>query len=152
MPRPNSRRAASGERFASIPDLKVRHQNALAELHREGGNQTSAANLERTMLMQNRRNRSDLSVAVAAQKVNAALDAGNLDAAAAEFHRQLHTLGKNGGGDFVKQVALPFIDALLKSGNKVRARRALSTMRQQMSPEPGGLLDLSLRELEAAAR
>jgi tetratricopeptide (TPR) repeat protein len=140
------------KRFANIPDLKVRHQNALAELHREGGNKTSADNLERTVLLQNRRNRSDLSVAVAAQKVNAALDSGDLDAAAAEFHRQLHTLGKNGGGDFVKEVALPFIDALLKSGNKVRARRAITTMRQQMSPERGSLLDLALQDLEKSTR
>lgn len=140
------------KRFAPIADLKVRHQNALAELHRQGGNSTSAEKLERTVLLQNRRNRSDLSVAVAAQKVNAALETGNLDAAAAEFHRQLYTLGKNGGGDFVKQVALPFIDALLASGNKVRARRAISTMRQQMSPERGSLLDLALQDLEKAAR
>lgn len=104
------------------------------------------------MLMQNRRNRPDLSVAVAAQKVNAALKSGNLDAAAAEFHRQLHTLSKTGGGDFVRQVALPFIDALLAANQKIRARRAISTMRQHLSPERGSLLDLSLQDLEKATR
>jgi tetratricopeptide (TPR) repeat protein len=140
------------KRFAPIPDLKVRHQNALAELHRQGGNKSSAANLERSMLMQNRRNRPDLSVAVAAQKVNAAIKSGNLDAAAAEFHRQLHTLSKTGGGDFVRQVALPFIDALLAANQKNRARRAISTMRQHLSPERGSLLDLSLQDLEKATR
>ena len=140
------------KRFASIPDLKVRHQNALAELHRAGGNATTAATLERTVLLQNRRNRSDLSVAAAAQKMEAALATGNLDTAAAEFHRQLYALGKDGGGDFLKQVALPFIDALLRDGKKIRARRAIATMRQQMSPEPRSLLDLALQDLDKATR
>ncbi len=139
-------------RFASTPDLKVRHQNALAELHREGGNATTAANLERAVLFQNRRNRTDLSVAAAAQKMEAALATGNLDTAAAEFHRQLHALGKDGGGDFLRQVALPFIEALLRDGKKVRARRAIDAMRQQMSPEPRSLLDLALRDLEKSTR
>jgi hypothetical protein len=140
------------KRFASIPDLKVRHQNALAELHRQGGNATTAATLERTVLLQNRRNRTDLSVAAAAQKMEAALATGNLDTAAAEFHRQLHALGKNGGGDFLKQVALPFIEALLRDGKKIRARRAIDTMRQQMSPDRGSLLDLALQDLEKSTR
>lgn len=139
-------------RFASTPDVKVRHQNALAKLHREGGNATTAANLERAVLLQNRRNRSDLSVAAAAQKMEAALATGNLDTAAAEFHRQLHALGDQGGGDFLQQVALPFLEALLRDGKKVRARRAISTMRQQMSPERGSLLDLALQDLEKSTR
>lgn len=140
------------KRFASIPDLKVRHQNALAGLHRQDGDSTTASNLERTVLLQNRRHRTDLSVAAAAQKMESALASGNLDTAAAEFHRQLHALGKNGGGDFLRQVALPFIEALLRDGKKVRARRAIATMRQQMSPEPGTLLDLALRDLEKSTR
>jgi len=140
------------KRFVSTPDLKVRHQNALAELHREGGNATAAANLERAVLVQNRRHRSDLSVAAAAQKMEAALASGNLDTAAAEFHRQLHTLGKNGGGDFLQQVAVPFLEALLRDGKKIRARRAISTMRQHMAPERGSLLDLALQDLEKSAR
>lgn len=138
--------------LASSPDLKVRHQTAIAELLRKGGDQSSAQKVEQSIVVQNRRTRSDLSVGIAAQKVNAVLESGDLDTAAAEFHRQLYALGKNGGGDFVKQVGLPFVQALVKKGSKVRARRAVDTMRQQLCPEPGSLLDMALRELQQSAK
>jgi hypothetical protein len=140
------------QQFSSIADLKVKHQTALAAIHREGGDGESANKLERNILLKNRRNRSDLSVGIAAQKINAILATGNIDEAAAEFHRQLYTLGKNAGGDFVRDVATPYIQALLDRDNKVRARRSLATMRQHLSPERGSLLDLAIREMEAAAR
>jgi hypothetical protein len=139
-------------RFANIPDLKVRHQSALAAILRETGDAPGARAVERGILLQNRNDRSDLSVGLAARKVQEAVDAGNLDAAAMEFHRQLHTLGKTGGGDFVKEVAVPYIDALLRAGNKVRARRAIDALRQEMSPERGSLLDTALKNLEQAAK
>lgn len=139
-------------RLGSSPDLKVRHQTAIANLHREAGDQSSANKLEQSIVTQNRRNRADLSIGVAAQKVNAAIATGNLDTAAAEFHQQLYSLGKRGGGDFVKQVGIPFLDALMKNGKTARARRTIDTMRQQLSPEPGSLLDMALRELEQATK
>ena len=138
--------------LASSPDLKVRHQTALANLHREAGDQSSANKVERSIVTQNRRDRSDLSVSLAAQKVNTAIGTGDLNAAASEFHRQLYSLGRNGGGDFVKQVGMPFLEALMKSGQNTRARRAIDTMRQQLNPEPGSLLDIALRELELSTK
>jgi hypothetical protein len=52
----------------------------------------------------------------------------------------------------VKQVCIPFLDALMKNGKSARARRTIDTMRQQLSPEPGSLLDMALRELEQATK
>lgn len=139
-------------RLGSSPDLKVRHQAALANLHRESGDQSSANKVERSIVTQNRRNRTDLSVGIAAQKVNAAIATGDLDAAASEFHKQLHSIGENAGGDFVKQVGVPFLEALMKNGQNARARRAINTMRQQLTPDPGSLLDIALRELELSTK
>lgn len=142
----------ASRRLSSSPDLKVRHQNALADLLRKAGDTAAAGKIERSIVTQNRHDRTDLGVAVAADKVNAAIASGDLDAAASEFHRQLLALGKNGGGDFLKQVGLPFIQALVKNGKNTRARRAIGTMRQQLSPEPGSLLDMALNDLERSAR
>jgi hypothetical protein len=139
-------------RLGSSPDLKVRHQTALANLHRESGDQSSANKVERAIVTQNRRDRTDLSVGIAAQKVNAAIATGDLDAAASEFHKQLHSIGENAGGDFVKQVGVPFLEALMKNGQNTRARRAIDTMRQQLTPDPGSLLDMALRELELSTK
>ena len=142
----------AARRFGNLPDLKVRHQQAAAAIHRTSGDAESAAKLERQITMQNRRNRSDLSVSVAAEKVRAAIAAGDLDAAAIEFHRQLLSIGKEGGGNFANEVAVPFLSALLESGKKVRARRTLAILRRELAPERGQPLDLLLAQFEAAAR
>ena len=138
--------------LGSSPDLKVRHQSALANLHRESGDASSANNVERSIVTQNRRNRIDLSVGIASQKVNAAIATGELDAAAAEFHKQLHSIGENAGGDFVKLVGVPFFEALMKNGQNTRARRTIDAMRQKLTPDPGSLLDFALRDLELSAK
>jgi hypothetical protein len=52
----------------------------------------------------------------------------------------------------VKQVGVPFLEALMKSGQNARARRAIGTMRQQLTPDPGSLLDIALRELELSTK
>jgi tetratricopeptide (TPR) repeat protein len=139
-------------RFSNVPDLKVRHQQALAEIRRSAGDSLEAQKIERQISTQNRRSRSDLSVSVAAQKVRTLLDAGDIDAAAAEFHRQLLSIGKEGGGNFANEVAVPFLTALLESGNKTRARRTLAILRRELSPERGQPLDLLLAQFEAASR
>ncbi len=139
-------------RLGSSPDLKVLHQKTIANLLRKAGDQSSANKVEQSIVTQNRRNRTDLSVGIAAHKVNAAIDAGNLDEAASEFHRQLDSLRKSGGGDFVKQVGVPFLNALMKNGKRTHARHAIETMRKQLSPEPDSLLDMALRELEQTTR
>lgn len=139
-------------RFSNVPDLKVRHQQALAEIRRTAGDSGGAQKIERQISTQNRRSRSDLSVSVAAQKVRTLLDAGDIDAAAVEFHRQLLSIGKEGGGNFANEVAVPFLTALLESGNKARARRTLAILRRELSPERGQPLDLLLAQFEAASR
>jgi hypothetical protein len=40
----------------------------------------------------------------------------------------------------------------MKSGQNARARRAIGTMRQQLTPDTGSLLDIALRELELSTK
>ncbi len=139
-------------RFASAPDIKVRHQLALATLQRATGDAASAQKTESLVVRQNKNKRSDLSVGVASMQVQAALDRGDIDTAALEFHKKLQTIGKKGGGDFVKEVGLPFVHALLSSGNKTRAKRTIYIMRQKFTPLPSSPLDRALLEMEAQCR
>jgi hypothetical protein len=142
----------AARQLAPHPDLKVHHQQAIAAIHRETGDNTAADKIERLILVQNRRDRSDLSIAVAASKLHTALQSDDISEAAKEFHRQLNSIGKNSGGQFVNEVAIPFLDALLARGDKNRSRRTLSILRQKFSPERGSPLDLLLRDREQAAK
>ena len=57
------------KRFARYPDLKVAGQEKLLELAKARGDETTAKNLERQILVQNRTKRFDLSIGATAAKV-----------------------------------------------------------------------------------
>lgn len=133
--------------LAKNPDAKVEHQQAIADLQREAGKSKDAAQTEQQILTQNLNSRSDLSCEMAAARVNAAMEEGDIAKASREFYHQLQSIGKSGGGNFVNQVGVPFIRALLEKEQKTRARRAVEILRQQFDPSFNSPLDLQLRSL-----
>ena len=135
--------------LAKNPDAKVEHQQAIAELQRQAGKAKDAAQTEQQILTQNLSNRSDLSCEMAAARVNALLEEGDITKASKEFYQQLQSIGKSGGGNFVNQVGVPFIRALVEKGQKTRARRAVEILRQKFEPSFNSPLDLQLRSLVA---
>ncbi len=128
-------------------DSKVIHQNAVATLLRQSGNSAQAEAAEKRILSQNLGNRADLSCEVAASRVREALATEGVEQAALVFHAQLRTIGKTGGGNFVKEVGIPFVSALIEKGQKSRALRTVDIMRQQFVPQKGSPLDLALKEM-----
>jgi len=133
--------------LAKNPDAKVEHQQAIADLQRQAGKSKDAAQTEQQILTQNLSNRSDLSCEMAAARVNAAMEEGDITKASKEFYQQLQSIGKSGGGNFVNQVGVPFIRALVEKGQKTRARRAVEILRQKFEPSFNSPLDLQLRSL-----
>jgi hypothetical protein len=129
------------------PDSKVVHQKAVAALLRQSGNSAQATAAEQRILSQNLGKRADLSCEAAASRVREALATEGIDQAATVFHAQLRTIGKTGGGNFVKEVGLPFVSALIEKGQKSRALRTVDIMRQQFAPQTGSPLDLVLKEM-----
>jgi len=129
------------------PDSKVVHQNAVATLLRQSGNSAQAAAAEQRILSQNLGKRADLSCEAAASRVRDALATEGIDQAATVFHAQLRAIGKTGGGNFVKEVGLPFVSALIEKGQKSRAFRTVDIMRQQFAPQAGSPLDIVLKEM-----
>lgn len=133
--------------LARDPDSKVFHQKAVASLLRQSGNSAQATDAEQRILSQNLGKRADLSCEAAASRVRAALATEGIDQAALVFHSQLRTIGKTGGGNFVKEVGIPFVSALIEKGQKPRALRTVEIMRQQFAPKTGSPLDLVLKEM-----
>jgi len=89
---------------------------------------------------------------MAAEQLQALIAAGNMTEAEKLFRRQVHSLSQTGGGNFFYDVAVPYIRALLEKGDKNEARRSLDLLRRKLAPQPGGILDVSLAELAAAAK
>ncbi|MEI6070602.1 MAG: hypothetical protein WCS31_02330 [Verrucomicrobiae bacterium] len=142
---------AAIKQFNGNADLKAFHQLALAGIAREQGDPATAESLERLILIQNRRKRSDLSVGIVARQMQALLDAGKLDEADKEFRRQLTSLADTGGGNLFNDVAAPYILALIDAGKNDDAKKAAALVRKKLSPEKDGILDDELRALEKSA-
>lgn len=133
--------------FQSEPDVRVRFQRSLIEAARSAGDEQLAQTLSTSLITQNRRTRSDLSVGAAAEKMQALLSADDIAGAMQEFRAQASRLGRTGGGDFFYEVVRPLVEYLLEKNQPREARRVVDTARRQLRPEPGSILDQELKAL-----
>jgi tetratricopeptide (TPR) repeat protein len=143
-----SHHKAAVQQFLANRDVRVAHQVALARIARQEGAIQEAESLERQIIVQNKRRRSDLSASVAAQRVLVLVEAKQLDQAFMEYRRQLAAVGKAGGGNFFYDVVQPFVEALLAAGSERQAREALGLARKALKPEMGGTIEGDFRDLE----
>ncbi len=139
---------AAVQQFLTDRDLRVIHQLAIAQIAREQGDNQEAESLERQVITQNKRRRSDLSVSVAAEKIMALVEARRFDEAVIEYRRQLSAIGKLGGGNFFYDIVQPYVEAVSAAGNKGQAKEALASARKALKPQPGSILERDLSELE----
>ena len=138
--------------FVNQADLKVLHQQALIAIYQEQGDADSVKKIEQQILSQNKRRRSDLSVNMAANQINAMLAEENMAEAEKLFRRQVHSLSQTGGGNFYYDVAEPYIRVLIQKGEKNEARRNIDLIRRKLAPQAGGILDAAMNELETGAK
>ena len=121
---------------------------ALAQIARQQGASQEAEGLERQIVAQKKRSRSDLSVSVAAQKVISLIAAKQLDQAFAEYRRQVVSLGKTGGGNFFYDIVRPLAEALAARGDARQAKEVVALARKALKPEIGSIIDVELKDLE----
>ena len=143
---------AAMNQFATNRDFKAEHLLALAEIARETGDSQNAEKLEHQILAENRTNRSDLSVGIAARQMNVLLESGRFDEATKEFQKQLLALGSTGGGTFFYDVVAPYVRAQIKANRKQEALRAVQSAHSKLSPSADSPLESSFKGLEAKAK
>jgi tetratricopeptide (TPR) repeat protein len=145
-----SHHQAAVQQFLTDRDMRVTHQLAIARIAREQGATQEAESLERQIIAQNKRRRSDLSVSVAAQKIITLVEARRFDEAFAEYRRQLTAIGRLGGGKFFYDIVQPYVEAVSAAGKQGQAKEALALARKALQPELGGILEGDLSELETS--
>jgi hypothetical protein len=134
--------------FATNRDMRVGQQTALAQIARLQRAPEEAESLERQIVAQNKRKRSDLSVSTAAQKIASLVAARQFDQALAEYRRQASSLAKTGGGNFFYDIVQPFAGALVAAGDTRRAKEVVMLARRALKPELGSIIDSELKDLE----
>ncbi len=138
--------------FQNQRDLRVRHQQALVRIAREDGDSDGADAIERQIVSQNRRLRSDLSVNAGAKRLMTLLDESKVDDAFTEYRRLLGSLKETGGGNFFYDIVVPFAEVLVEEGQSPRAVEAISQAKKALRPESGSILDQDFDKLEEFAK
>ena len=136
--------------FGREEDLKTRYQARLADLEREGGDVRVAERLENRMIADNRRGRTDLSTAAAAESLTRLVAAGDYDKALREYRSLARKLAGPGGGNFFYDVVRPLVRQLRAADRGQDAQRVLQQARREMGFEAGSIMDREFRELETA--
>ena len=139
--------AAGIEKFKNVDDLKVRYQARLADFELSSGDARLAAKLEDQMVAQNRRGRSDLSSAAAAESVLRMVSNGAYRDALREFNALARKMGRSGGGNFFYEVVRPLVLSLRSNGREPDAQDVLKEAHKRMSPEPDSILAREFDEL-----
>ena len=145
---PHFEKAAAA--FAGNRDLQTRFQVANIEALRTAGKAEEASALEKKLISQNRRGRSDVSVNALAGRMQEMIEAGKTDEAMREFRSEINRLGRTGGGDFFYQVVRPLVEALAEKDKKREAGRVLDMTRRSLNPTKGQILDVEISKLEAS--
>lgn len=143
---------AAVRQFPANRDLRFTYQREHARQLRAAGNPEEAERLERQMMAANRRLRSDLSVIAGADQLFQRVDAGDMDAALAEYRTLMTRLGRSGGGNLYYEVVYPLTMAMLDAGDRRGAQRVVDLARRTLRPERNGILDQELNDLADAVR
>ncbi len=130
--------------FSTSRDLKMEFELASAKVSRDSGDETSASQIEQKLISQNTRLRSDLSVGIAAEKLSALVDSGDLESAMQEYRAMAVRLGRTGGGNFYYEISYPLIQKLVAKDHKREALRVIDLTRRTLRPDRDSILDQEL--------
>jgi len=140
---------AALKQFPSDNDLRVFHQRALAALATGQGDAEKAAKLQQSMISENRRDRSDLSIQTAAERVQACLAEEDVATALRELRGVLSRFGATAGGNIFYEIVRPMVWHLRAAGDEAQVQSIIADARRAIRPEKGGILDVELSQLEA---
>jgi hypothetical protein len=136
------------KRFARYPDLKVAGQEKLLELAKARGDETTAKNLERQILVQNRTKRFDLSIGATAAKVGEKIEAGDWVGAESAYRQALREFKGQSGGHLLYGLIAPFVETALAEGQPKTAKNALQEAKRVLKAGKDTLVGQALLELE----
>jgi hypothetical protein len=113
------------EQFKNQKDLKAWAQERLSRIVRDSGDIAAAETLQKQIMNDNRRDRTDLGVAAAAQLLQQKIKNGEYEPALTEFCRVVKSYKKDGGGALFFELVDPFVRDMHNKGQNEIAKKAL---------------------------
>lgn len=135
--------------FRDETDLRIRGQVALLGLLRDHDEPRQAERLEREIQLENKSERFDLAITVAAGSLFQSIDRGDWDSAATDYQAALKRFRSNSGGHLFYNLAQPYVERCLEAGRPADARAALEELAKTFQAAPNSLLDQDIKALRA---
>jgi hypothetical protein len=138
--------------FRDEIDMKTKGQIALLQHYEEEGDDRSAERLQEEILRDNRSERFDLGITVAAASVLAAADRGDWKGAAEEYDDALDRFKRNAGGHLLYNLVQPYVERCLEAGKREGAVEAIEDLDRIFKPKPNTMLDQDLEKLRGLVK
>ena len=138
--------------FREETDLRIRGQIELLGLYRKNGEERAAERLEREIQLENKSERFDLAITVAAGTIFQAIDRNDWDEAGKEFESSLKRFKSNSGGHLFYNLVRPYIERCLETGRATNARTALDQAAKTFEAAPNSLLDQDMKALRSVVQ
>ncbi len=133
--------------FREETDLRTRGQVALLQLFRDAGDDREAERLEQEIFRENKSERFDLAIKVAAETIFLQMDRGNWEEAAKEFDSKLTRFRKDSGGHLFYNLVQPYVERCLAAGKREMASAAVAEMEKIFKPQANSMLDQDIATL-----
>ena len=138
--------------FQLYPDVAAGFSNRVSASLRARGETSAADAEERDIARRNRSKRGDLSAQKAREILLRSMASDPVPAQERTYQSLLASFGPGAGIGFFDHVVVPFVQHLIRLGNKPAAERALVRARQTLKFEPNSQLDEDYARLLAAVR
>lgn len=136
--------------FQSQKDLRFRGEKRLLGLLEEAGETSEYNRLLRKIIADNKNQRFDLVVSVAAEKVFIHVENKRWEDAHKTFRGAMQKLARKAGGHLFYQLVQPYVQSCLEEGKISYAEEAMErSARAFNETQPGSILDKDLKELTA---
>ncbi len=138
--------------FRDEPDMRARGQRMLLAVLREKGDEAGVERLQKEVLAENRNQRFDLGISMAADVVLEKAGEGDWDGARKEFADVIRRYQRNAGGHLFYNLVEPYVRRCLQEGRAADAETALDESDRAFKPEPGSILATDLKKLAAEVK
>jgi hypothetical protein len=133
--------------FKDQQDLRFRGEKRLLGLLDEAGETTEYNRLLARIVADNKNQRFDLVVSVAAEKVFVHIENKRWEEAHKTFRAAMEKLASKAGGHLFYQLVQPYVQSCLEEGKTAYAEEAMERANKSFEARKGSILDIELREL-----
>ena len=133
--------------FKNQQDLRFRGEKRLLGLLDEAGETDEYNRLLARIVADNKNQRFDLVVGIAAEKVFVHIENKRWEEAHKTFRSAMQQLATRAGGHLFYQLVQPYVQSCLEEGKSAYAAEAMERAGKSFQPQKGSILDKELKEL-----